>query len=144
MLGMALGSLLTYDAWATRPVYVVSPASQYACGVLAPPQPNNPLPPQTQLQLGVLSAMSNPQQDPNAPDPQAGLYAATGPNIDPANPGQKISPQFAFNLLRKNEGVYFHAPNAAFERLDNLGDLDAYLYTQQDQPPANAAVLPQS
>jgi len=142
--GFTVASLLTYDAWAARPIYIVSPVSQYNCGPLPAPVPNSPVPQQTQLELGVLNAMADPQQDPNSQDPTAGLYQAKGDNIDPANPGQKVSAEFAFNLLKQNQGVYFHPPNGAYERLNNMGDLDTYLYSQETAPPAGTQVLPQN
>ena len=48
-----------------------------------------------------------------------------------------------YNMLRNNQGVYFKAPNGAFKKINNLQDLDAYLYSQTQAPPAGTSVLPQ-
>jgi hypothetical protein len=137
--------LLQYQAWQAQPVYIVSPTSQATIGVLPPPNPEIGIAPETQMQLSVLNSMANPAQDPNRFDPQAGLYAApyNGNQIDGSNPGAKISGAYAYNLLRQGQGVFFHPPDGAFEKLNDLGDLDAYLYVQQQAAPPGTQVLPQ-
>ena len=83
----------------------------------------------------ILNIMANPAQDPNSPsyDPTAGLYVAA-PNFDPANPGQQLSGDDAFGALSQGQPIYFHPPNGDWETISSLDDLNAYLYTQEQQP----------
>jgi hypothetical protein len=133
--GLALGSLTDYD-W-SQPVYVCSPVTGEPCGEIPAPPSGQPYD-QTSAQLAVLQALCNPQQDPSQPaDPTAGIYVA-GPNFDPNNPGQQIEPAYAYNLLRKGEQIYFHPPNGDWEGLNNLDDLNVYLYNQEQKSQAPA------
>jgi hypothetical protein len=142
-LGFSIGSLVNYNMWATQPVYIVSPWSGCQIGMLEPPVQTLPMSPERQMQMQVLNAMANPVQSPESYDPTAGVYPAYGAEIDPGNPGPKISGAYAYNLLAEGRGIFFHAPNGAFERIQNLNELDSYLYAPQAAAPAGAAVVGQ-
>lgn len=131
-LGFAIGALLSGHNYAQYPVYIMSPMTMTPYGMLQPPNPYSTLNARTQLEISVLSAMANPTQDAYNPDYSAGLYLAT-PYFNPGNPGMKLSPQNAYNMLRHGNSVYFHPPHGSYEQISDLGDLDAYLYSPESQ-----------
>ena len=141
--GFEMGQL---DRWNwEQPIYVVSPITGDPCGQLPAPDPNNGLGAQQQAYLDELTLMANPQQDPNNPDPTAGLYQLTQ-GFDPNNSGSNWNAPSAYNMLNSSQPVYFHPPNGDWEQLNQLGDLDAYLYTQEqrDQAPPQTVETPQN
>jgi len=112
----------------------VSPVTGDDCGVLTPPDGgfgDDPNAPYEQ----ILNVMANPAQDPNDPnfDPTAGVYVG-GDNFDPTNPGNQLSGDDAWAALQNGQPLMFHPPNGDWETISSVDDLNAYLYTQQQQP----------
>ncbi len=110
----------------THPVYVFSPISQYYAGELTPP--TNGFSTEEQVYLYELSIMA--QEDAN--DAYAGLYMAAS-SFDPLNPGAKITAAYAYHLLRQGQPIYYHPPGGAYELINSVDDLRAYLYLRESR-----------
>jgi peptidoglycan hydrolase-like protein with peptidoglycan-binding domain len=126
-------------------VYVVSPVTGDDSGVITPPDGgfgNDPNAVYEQL----LDILANPSQDPNDPnfDKTAGVYLDTK-DFDPTHPGKQLSGQDAWTALSSGKPLYFHPPNGDWETIQSVDDLNAYLYTQeQQQTPDDPSGPPQS
>jgi hypothetical protein len=144
-LGFELGALATNNYY-TNPVYVVDPCTGDNWGTITPPNGAPTFDSKLDAQLAVLQRMDNP---PNSADPTAGLYTTDPDNkFDPDNPGLKVSPEAAYNLLHHNDGhddldsrpaLYFHPASndgtpRPFEKLQTTDDLQIYIASKEEKP----------
>ena len=144
-LGLELGSIASVNCY-QDPIYVVDPCTGGNWGTITPPNGAQNFDSKLDAQLAVLNRMSDP---PNNTDPTAGLYT-TDPNnqFDSDNPGTKVSPEAAYNILHHNDGhddldnrpaIYFHPPSVdgsptPFEKLQNTDDLQIYIASREQKP----------
>lgn len=98
------------------PIYVISPISQVEVGQLPPPPGGFRT--DTQAELAMLRMMAAP----SALDATAGLYDGSN-GFAPTAPGPRLTAEMAYGMLRDGGPVYYHPPNGAFERMNNLTDL---------------------
>lgn len=126
--GFILGALAAHN-YQSAPIYVMSPSTGYDGGPLQPPEGRDTFSDEVEALLGVLQVMSRACEV----DPTAGLYEFRE-DFDPQADNPHISPERAYNCVRKGWPILFHPPGGSYEKIENLDDLRIYLYSRETRP----------